>query len=142
MVNFVETSRTLYGDFFVSYNVHSLIHLADDCVEFGTVDSFSCFIFENHLKKIKQMITKNSQPLSQLARRFGENSGEKKKACVENKIIYSHKHNSGPILGQLLFKDFFHYKQLVCKYGILSSIEPNNCVILINHDIILICGVC
>ena len=82
------------------------------------------------------MITKNSQPLSQLARRLGENSGEQEKAFVENKIIYNHKYNSGPS-----FKDFFQYKQLVCKYGILSSIEPINCVIKKNHDIILICNI-
>ena len=50
LLNFVETNRMLYGDSFVFYNVHSLIHLAGDCVEFGTVDSFSYFEFDNHLQ--------------------------------------------------------------------------------------------
>ena len=53
LIHFVENSKVLYGDSFVSYNVHSLIHLADDCLELGPVDLFSCFEFENHLQQLK-----------------------------------------------------------------------------------------
>lgn len=52
LIHFVEQSRTLYGDFFISYNVHCLIHLADDVIRFGPLDCFSSFIFENNVKSV------------------------------------------------------------------------------------------
>ncbi len=36
------------------YNVHSLIHLSDECVKHGPLDQFSAFPFENYLGKLKK----------------------------------------------------------------------------------------
>lgn len=45
LVNFVENAIVLYGESFMSRNVHTLIHIADDCLRFGLLDAFSCFEF-------------------------------------------------------------------------------------------------
>ena len=44
----------LYGRGFITYNIHSLIHLVDDFVLHGSLDFISCFPFESYLgiKKI------------------------------------------------------------------------------------------
>ena len=49
---FVTNFSDLYGDQFVVYNVHSLIHLADNASTFGPLDNISCFPFENYKKNI------------------------------------------------------------------------------------------
>ena len=46
---FVEGSKKIYGHSFISYNVHSVLHLPDDYIKFGPLDNVSCFVFENYL---------------------------------------------------------------------------------------------
>ena len=52
LINFFLSSRRIYGNDFVSYNVHSIIHLADDYEKWGPLDNVSCFPFENYLGQI------------------------------------------------------------------------------------------
>ena len=66
---FVKGARKIYGDGFVSYNVHSLIHLPDDYCNFGPLDHISCFPFENYLGcYIKGRLTGRNKPLEQICR--------------------------------------------------------------------------
>lgn len=57
---FVENCKTLYGEKILIYNFHNLIHLPDDVLKFGHLDSFSAFPFENYLyilkKKLKKLV--------------------------------------------------------------------------------------
>jgi hypothetical protein len=56
LVCFVQQSEKLYGSTFVVYNVHSLIHVADDVLFHGcTLNKISCFPFENYLQKLKKI---------------------------------------------------------------------------------------
>ncbi|EEC02756.1 hypothetical protein IscW_ISCW024181, partial [Ixodes scapularis] len=47
LTEFVREAGSLYGDGVYDYNVHSLIHLAQDVWRFGPVDLFSAFPFEH-----------------------------------------------------------------------------------------------
>lgn len=51
---FVNNAAVLYGRDMMVYNVHGLIHLADDVRRFGCLDNFSAFPFENSLMSIKK----------------------------------------------------------------------------------------
>lgn len=62
----------IYGKNQLVYNVHSLIHLADDCIIHGPLDSFSCFPFETYLGKLKTLVRSSNRPLAQLVRRISE----------------------------------------------------------------------
>ena len=47
LVNKFETDfETLYGSNNVSFNVHSHLHLPDQCERFGPLNKLSCFPFE------------------------------------------------------------------------------------------------
>ena len=46
---FVKGAKRLYGDGFISYNVHTLIHLPEDYITYGNLELVSCFPFENYL---------------------------------------------------------------------------------------------
>lgn len=72
LLSFVSKFSTLYGRFHIVYNVHSLIHLANDVKVHGSLDSFSCFGFENYLGKIKRLLRNSRLPLSQIRRRLSE----------------------------------------------------------------------
>lgn len=69
LTDFVEESKTLYGPGFVSFNVHNLIHLADDYERFGALDLISCFSFETYLgSKIKGCLHGRNRVLEQITK--------------------------------------------------------------------------
>ena len=43
LVLFVQHFGKLYGNMYLSYNVHNLVHLASDAKVHGNLDSFSAF---------------------------------------------------------------------------------------------------
>lgn len=59
---FVKQGSVLYGDKFVVYNVHSLLHLTGEVAKHGTLDSCSAFAFENYTKKLKKFVRKVLTP--------------------------------------------------------------------------------
>ena len=69
---FVKQGSVLYGDEFVVYNVHTLIHLAGEVVEHGSLDSCSAFAFENYMQKLKRFVRSGTNPIVQIAKRLSE----------------------------------------------------------------------
>lgn len=70
--DFVIKSATIFGNDFVVFNVHNLIHLVDDVRLYGTINDFSCFPFENHMSYLKRKLHSSNKPLQQLHRRIQE----------------------------------------------------------------------
>ncbi|CAN7947458.1 unnamed protein product, partial [Ixodes hexagonus] len=95
---FVEkaASAALYGPTVHVYNVHGLIHLAQDVRAFGPLDSFSSFPFENYLGRIKKKVRSGNKPLAQVYKRMKENM-----ASTRRKVIYEgsvfREHVEGPL---------------------------------------------
>lgn len=72
--DFVKEFGSLYGNHFISHNVHGLIHLYDNFEKFGCLDNISCFKFENYMIQLKKIIRKHEKPLQQIVRRYLEQS--------------------------------------------------------------------
>lgn len=69
---FSDQFGKIYGRNHLIYNVHSIIHLADDCLTHGPLDRFSCFPFETYLGRLKRLIRSSNRPLAQMVRRISE----------------------------------------------------------------------
>lgn len=72
LIYYVKKFKYFYGENNVTYNVHNLIHIADDVKNYGTLDSFSAFKFENFMHELKKLVKHSRNPLQQVANRIEE----------------------------------------------------------------------
>ncbi|XP_055522641.1 uncharacterized protein LOC129716829 [Wyeomyia smithii] len=70
LMHFHDHFKDIYGEDYVSSNVHNLTHLIDDVKRFGILSRFSAYPFENKLFQIKNLIRSGRNPLSQIAKRL------------------------------------------------------------------------
>jgi hypothetical protein len=100
---FVRDCGKIYGDHFITYNVHCLVHINADVKRFGPLDKISSFPFENYLQQLKRKVRRGNQPLVQLVKRMAEVDGvDEILNCVsqeQNSQPYFHTpHCNGPIV--------------------------------------------
>lgn len=91
VVNLIKQFKNIFGDKFLVYNVHSLVHLFDDGKQFGKLDDISCFPYENVLRFLKRSIRGTKHPLQQLVKRVMESDqtlGHYVLPVVKNGIFY------------------------------------------------------
>jgi len=123
---FVNNAAALYGHDMMVYNVHALIHLADDVKRFGCLDNFSAFPFENCLMSIKKMIRKPNCILQQVASRLSEQVKCQSPTSKFDGCFGKKEHDTGPVP-----RGFLHarqYNALQTKVFYLSSSSGDNCV--------------
>ena len=111
------------------YNVHNLVHIADDVAMFGSLDSVSCFPYENYLHQLKKKVRRPQNPLSQVIRRISEEEklDEEVKHHDHTTFCFKREHASGPLpIGIDIEKQF---RDAYC--GMFLSIEKrDNCVLV------------
>lgn len=69
---FLEHFRDIYGECYMTSNVHNLSHIVEEVKKFGILQSFSAYPFENQLYSLKRMIRQGNKPLEQAAKRISE----------------------------------------------------------------------
>lgn len=117
---YVEHYADIYGEDYITSNVHNLTHLVDDVKRFGILSTFNAYPFENKLFLIKNLLRTGKNPLAQVAKRISELSQ------VETK---SSKIKSFPILKQQKnIKDFCLNNLVIFNESaeIYSNIELND----------------
>ena len=133
LVQFVELASVLYGCDFLVYNVHGLTHLAEDVKRHESLDCFSAFPFENHLKMLKRLVRKSSNPLAQCIRRLSEQrsfAAYKKCPVGDVGFLPTVEHNCRPIVDG--FENSVRYMQLKCsKFKINIKRSPSDCCVAI-----------
>lgn len=72
LYNFVQQVEKLYGDNFLVYNIHLLIHIARDAKKFNCFEDFSAFAFESYLGELKKLIRSPNKVLQQIKNRLIE----------------------------------------------------------------------
>lgn len=72
LLYFVSNYVTIYGEQYLSHNVHNFLHIVNDVKIFGCLDNFSCFKYENNMQKIKKKLHQCGKPLEELSNRLFE----------------------------------------------------------------------
>lgn len=125
----------------MSYNIHSLIHLPDDCLRFGHLERFSAFPFENFLQTVKRKIKNQNSPLSQFVKRIKEFemccNSPKQKSDTRHSIMYN-RHYGGVLPQNQLVGNFSEYKQLNHGSWEISLKTPDNIVYLNDLKVVFI----
>jgi hypothetical protein len=120
---FVKNFDNIYGQQFVSHNVHALLHLCDDYYLFGPLDNCSAFGFENYMKEIKSNHRKNEKPLKQIVNRYYEKyekcviNNSSNKPLMDNQLVLKHVHDNGPLVNNLIGPQYYTlmFKSLTIK---------------------------
>lgn len=127
LVGFVRHGSSIYGKCFVSYNVHSLIHLVDEYKRRGPLDKYSAFSFESYLGSLKRMLRSNNRPLAQIRNRIAEGVHVvNNRKVVTEKLFYNCKSEK--------FDKFVNDKFKVCANGNDSSFyDKSGNVYVLDH---------
>lgn len=123
---FVTDFGLIYGKHSVVYNVHSLLHLADDGRHYGSLNRVSAFPFENYMKHIKSLLRTKTSNIQQVANR-----------CQEMNQVF-------PLPKSTSRKFFFKFEQCykVNINGIVIGTEdPDRCFICKDGNIVLVSGI-
>lgn len=70
--HYIEQYVNIYGEDYITSNIHNVSHLIDDVKKFGILSSFSAYPFESKLYQIKNLIRSGHRPLTQVAKRISE----------------------------------------------------------------------
>lgn len=111
---FVDHCRELYGRSFIVYNVHNVLHLADDVENYQcSLNDICAFPYENELRKIKQLVRSSNNPISQVFKRLAEKerSNKSKEEVALHKVCVSTKPRDNCFI--LENKDFVFLKKKI-----------------------------
>lgn len=136
---FVTNCESFYGKSFVTYNVHSLLHLVDDVSRFGALDRFSAFRFENFYGHMKHYLKKNDLPLQQYVRRKNEEKNNlliEKASPISDLRVLSGEHFEGPEVPGCVGRQY-RTLEMGDRYKILRY-KPDNCIYLRDKSVVLV----
>ena len=127
---FVQSFEQIYGSEFIVYNVHGLIHIADDAKLFGQLDLISAFPFENFLGQIKKLVRKPQHVVTQVLRRLSERSASNLTTNNKTKAGVRRQHCRGPVLSDQHSVTVVQYKELYLSDYCIKINDRDNCVII------------
>jgi len=135
---FIKKYKEIYGDEYITYNVHNLLHLCDDVLLFGKVDNFSAFKFESYMNQIKRKMKNSRYPLQQIYNRVVE--GRKLLTSV-NKYNNLCEKDDKPLIINENGQIYKYYKKVSFENFTISLTQRNNCVLLKNYNYMLISNI-
>lgn len=116
---YVSLFVDIYGLQFLSYNVHCLLHLADDILLLGNLESFTAFCYENNMPEFRKLIRKPGVPLQQYYKRLKDlNDSSFEPLDQKIQIKPSLPHAEGPLPQEFAGNECKQFRKL--------QVEKNN----------------
>jgi len=132
---FIYQFQNLYGKCFVSHNIHNLMHLANDVKQFGPLDVFSAFKFENNMTFIKKMLKKYDKPLQQVTKWYLERETLYIQDKQEFSVTFRIKHDNGPLsdlFSNLEIQQYLIYSDDRLSFNLSDKLK--NCFCLLKNN--------
>jgi len=133
---FVSEYLSLYGEEYIGYNVHGLIHVSDFVLlTHGALDTFSSFKFENYLQFIKKSSKNSKNPLEDIYNRIIEHVNSQtniipsKFPILENELPYDNIENNS-------ITETFYEIVVIEQFIVSSKKVKDSYFVLENYDLI------
>lgn len=151
---YFEGCIDLFGTLSIGSNVHNLIHIHEDVIQFGCLNDLSTYPFENRLHFLKMRLKQPNLPLQQIARRIVELSDDYDtlfgtQYVCENKQSYSmsfpYKLDNDTVFKEIFIKSNSNFTLSTRKDSDRWFLTEKNDIVRMNHalsrnNIALICG--
>lgn len=136
---FVEICVQLYGEQFLSYNIHGLLHIVEDVMELGSAETYSAFCFENSMSELRKYIRKPGMKLQQVYKRISEKEDfTPEPSNSNNGICLSQKHAEGPVPENIPVHLCKQFKNLKFEGFTFAIALRDSCCLLKNSKLCLI----
>jgi hypothetical protein len=142
-VTFIQLSQSIFGDEFLVYNVHSLVHLPDDVKLHGEFDRFSAFKFENFLHFIRRLVKSPFMPFAQIVKRVCESNPCLGLFSITPKgktPVFKHIHQDGFLPNDFSSTEYIQYKSITFSNFSLK-LDCANCYFLYSNNVYQLCNV-
>ena len=140
---FVSNIAKIYGKDMLVYNIHGLLHLADDVRRYGPLENFSAFPFENKLKDVKKLVRKPNNPLQQVIRRLSEHQANCSYQCQMKPKLHSKtarfEHKRGPVLPG--YEDVCQFRQVTVNNQVLAVNKNDSCILTVDDAVCVVYNV-
>ncbi len=131
LINFVKNFEVIYGAEQLVYNMHTLIHPAQDCRQFGPLDTISAFPFENYLDILKRLVRRPQNLIAQIVHRLSEKENRPTGNCADHSLLtkdpHIREHYAGPLPQNLPAGHYQQYLQYKSGRRFVSVLQGNNC---------------
>ena len=125
---FVQIFSDIYDKDQIVYNVHSLIHLADDAKQFDVLDNFSSLKYESYLGRLKKLVRSPHAPCVQIVKRIFEIQSQNSNKLLIPEVKFSKPHMNGPLF--VSYASCVQYKQCQMSKYFISITVGDNCFIV------------
>ena len=133
-VLFVKNAGALFGDTFLVYNVHSLIHLADDAKLYGPLDTISSFPFENYLQFVKKLVRNKYVPLQNVVNRLLEKRDVQMSRISGARVLSGEIHDGQLPVGFDLSITYTEYKKVNVGGHSFATTIKDSCIMFNDND--------
>ncbi|XP_055527882.1 uncharacterized protein LOC129720425 [Wyeomyia smithii] len=115
---FVSEYMVIYGEQYVTSNVHNLLNIVDEAEVFGPLHTTSAYPFENALQRIKNLLRSGYRSLEQAVNRLSEIHAQEYYTTQQSK---SNKKTIPSVVTNS------NYKGIEVKNGLFLSTSKRNC---------------
>lgn len=109
----------------IAYNVHNLLHIVECAREFGRVDGFSAYKFENAIRKLQFLVHSHTNVFSQIRNRLEERKNVGLVSESEKRTIYLMAKGKRNSFYRLEIKN--DPGKMDYKYACVVGVAGNNC---------------
>ncbi|KAL7293236.1 hypothetical protein TKK_0013376 [Trichogramma kaykai] len=136
---FVIGAEKVYGSEFITYVTHGLLHLIEDVRNFGPLDSYSAFPYENHMSFFRRVCRKRNHHLQQIFNRRQESHRNIRKLPESVDLIkVKGEHYSRPLVELPTIQDYRQFSSLEYKSMTLNLKNSDNTVLIDDNQVAII----
>ena len=129
-VCFVKHYSELFGSHQVVYNIHGLVHLAEDVRNHGSLDRISGFPFDFFLGSLKRLVRKPNHAIEQAIRRLSEKSNMPPMKFPVAPYTLKQQHSNGPFPAGNAFTPCSQYGLVHMNRFVIATSRGDNCILV------------